>query len=282
MSVAFIDSRLAQARPYYDTYRHEPISASAEVRVSQAFTLNDITMESLLRSIADNVGTEREVLVVAHARDSGIAVPVVAGGPALDYLSITRVSDAHPDTGALSADFGTSSGALDRLIVQRDRVRALRLARVDFRGCNLGRWEESAGRFKNFFGATAMSCLDLRSGYASFGVGTIHRMGNAAARTRSFEQWASRSHLFPDGTAPNRFGFRCDIDGEHHRLHIRAAAAESEDGARAWIASRFGNPTPAWNNGSIYMHGLINVTDLIYPYSGGRINPDYGAHIVSL
>ena len=281
MAVAFIDSRLPQAQPFYEAYRREPVSASAEVPVTRTFSLPHVTMESLLQSILANAGSDRDVLIVAHARDSGIAVPLVSGSEGSHYLQISRLAESRPDTASVASETGTSAGALDRLVGLRNQVRALRLQRVDFRGCNLGAWAETdaPGHFRNFFGAGTMTCLDLRSGYATFGVGTLHQNPNAVARSRAFDSWVSQNHTYPDGTRPDRFGLTYRIDLENHRITNIRAAAESPEAARSWIASRFGNPIPAWNNGPIHIHGILSVGSLIHPYDRGRINGDYASHI---
>jgi len=138
------------------------------------------TLETLLNAVISS--RVSDILVVAHGyrNGSGIYLPLAHGANTAEGSNRGRTTKQNlsrlirmantPDS-IQSEDLqrlAINRQAARRLIRLMQRVRGLHLNLLEFRGCNLGRDQESLRAFANFFGVRRIGAPDLHSFFGTF------------------------------------------------------------------------------------------------------------------
>lgn len=288
MAKAFVATNMAAAQPYYQRFPQEPVGGEQSIAISAVHTFppNAAALFSLLRR---ECGRGEVVLIVAHSSERGVAVRLVEGSQfGLDVTNVTRLmrvlsqsADRRAAAEAeLARDARLDASATASLLADIAAVRALGLAAVHFRGCNLGAWEDTPHTFRRLFGCPLVTGLGLRSAYARLTPRVIG--GNAQAQVRGFDrtmQARSRARTVIEGQPGARFGYRYTLNLQAHTLSFSDVVAESAESAPQFIRRHLLAAQPAYTGGPIPIHALLSLGDLIYPYASGRPNSAYTLHI---
>ena len=138
------------------------------------------TLETLLNAI--NGAGSNEIVVVAHGyrNGSGLYLPLVSGASTEERTSrgrttkrnLSRLIRLSASTDTISREelqrIGINRQAALRLIRLMQRVRTLQLNLLEFRGCNLGRDQDSLRTFASFFGVRRIGAPNLHSFFGTF------------------------------------------------------------------------------------------------------------------
>lgn len=266
LAIAFIDAAAhRQAVPWYQSSPFETMG-SYRAQVTRAVPIAHITLEAVLDAILATPAdaTKRDVIVVGHAQDIGLAMPLASHGRAQSRVEVIRMLAADreaPDgmAAAVSARevshfCGLAVPAVETLRAKMNRVRALRLNSVSFRACNIGRWPETLRSYQCFFGCSRVTAPDLRDTYGHV---------NSEQQTSQLDRWMqhhrrnARFNTWVTGQAPGRLAFSAErVSREAHRYRI-AMAHESADALRAWQTRVLGRAS----SGPFLYHGMF-ITDV--------------------
>lgn len=246
-----IERRLAEG--YYKQVPEEPIP-DGSVKIKKVVFLPEPTVLAFLQFVVRT--KPKSLVVVSHGEGSGIGLTLVPKtqnalvSPYLGYLlnSGGRVSQKLAD------DLGISLANLRQLQEAATKVRALGLARLDFRACTLGEFPESLEQLRAFFGAGAVSAPKKLDAYGYVGVGT------PTSDAKVWEDW-KHEHPFAriDGEAPSRVAFEF--------FDKPAMLVESKAALRKWIDRLF--PGNRYRSGTVYFHGFIIENKLLFPGEEG-------------
>ncbi len=258
MAVVVIDQAAhAHAADWYGTRPSEPagndLSLSADVVVS----LSGITLDAVLTEILGRTSHGGDVVIVCHARDMGLALPLLQG------VATRARFDA---VGALSADHATDSDGIPSpamspgeaapmlrmseaqvgsLRQKMARVRQLGLRHVALRGCNVGAWTNSLVTYKDFFGCRSLSGPTLRDTY---GAVTPEIVSELAPWLGRHPGWHTFQESFPGGqVAIATHGGETD----EHAYTINVAA-QSPAALAEWGTVHLGRAP----GGSLFYHGM--------------------------
>jgi hypothetical protein len=177
LAIAFIDA--AAHREAVHWYQSSPFETMGAYRaqVTRAVPIAHITLEGLLDAILATPAdaSKRDVIVVGHALDIGLAMPLTSHGRAQARVDVIRMigADSHAPGGIAAAvstrEVGQVCGlperAVESLRAKMNRVRALRPNSVSFRACNIGRWADTLRDYQRFFGCSRVTAPDLRDTY---------------------------------------------------------------------------------------------------------------------
>lgn len=285
---AFVAANMAPAKPYYERFPQEPVGDRQSVAVDSVEQIA-ATASALFATLRRDCRRGDTVLIVAHSSEHGVALRLVAGSDfGLNVDNVNRIMRvlARPEAtraaavAELARDARLSAEAASGLVADIAAVRALGLAAVHFRGCNLGAWEDTPRTFRGLFGCPLVTGLNLRSAYASMSPGAL--TGTPQARARRFSLLLggrSRARTIIEGDPGSRFGYRYTVNLERHSLSFANVVAESEQAGPLFIRRHLPAPRPAYTRGPIPIHALISVGDLIYPYANGVASGEYTSHI---
>ncbi|HPC82614.1 MAG TPA: hypothetical protein P5234_04855 [Thermoanaerobaculaceae bacterium] len=290
MAKAFVAGNMAAAQPYYQRFPQEPVGGEQSIAISSvhAFPPTAAALFSLLRRQCSRGET---VLIVAHSSERGVALRLVDGSQfGLDASNVNRfmrVLERPADRRAgaeaeLVRDARLEASVAASLLADIAAVRALGLAAVHFRGCNLGVWEDTLQTFRRLLGCQLVTGLALRSAYASLTPTVLG--GNAQARARAFDralQRRSQSRTVIEGEAGARFGYRYTLNLQAHTLSFSGAVAESAEAVAQFIRRHLPAARPPYTSGPLPIHALLNLGDLVYPYENGRPSSAYTFHLRS-
>jgi hypothetical protein len=286
---AFVAANMAPAKPYYDSFPQEPIGTNASIAVDSA-TLVAATASALFSTLRRNCRRGDVVLIVAHSSEHGVALRLVAGSQfGLNVENTNRIMTAldRPQAaraaavGELARDARLTGEAASALLADIAAVRALGLAAVHFRGCNLGAWEDTPRTFRQLFGCPLVTGLKLRSAYAPMPAPQI-LAGLPQTRTSSSRRplrGQSAGRTVTEGVPGSRFRYRYTVDPTRHTLTFSNVVAESRQSVAQFILRNLPPPRGAQAEGSFSIHALISVGDLIFPYANGRPNGLYTTQI---
>lgn len=282
---AFVAANMAPAKPYYDIFPQEPISATGSIAVDSA-TLVAATASALFSTLRRDCRRGDVVLIVAHSSEHGVALRLVAGCPfGLNVDNTNRIMVAldRPQAaraaaiGELARDARLTGEAASALLADIAAVRALGLAAVHFRGCNLGAWEDTPRTFRQLFGCPLVTGLKLRSAYAPMPAPQI-LAGLPQTRTSSSRRplrGQSAGRTVTEGAPGSRLRYRYTVDPTRHTLTFSNVVAESRQSVAQFILRNLPPPRRAQAEGSFPIHALISVGDLIFPYDNANPNSLY-------
>lgn len=285
---AFVAANMAPAIPYYQRFRQEP-GTDRDVVVVDSVTQVESTAAGLFSTLRQGCRRGDTLLIVAHSSEHGVALRLVTGsqlGLNVDNVNrIMRVVLQAPAARAagmaeLARDARLDPQAASSLVGDIAAVRALGLTAVHFRGCNLGAWEDTPRVFRELFGCSLVTGLNLRSAYAGMTPGVM--TGTPQARSSRFNlvlRGRSSARTVVEGAAGQRFGYRYSLNLERHSLAFSQVVAESAQATEGWIRRHFPTPQPAYTSGRIPVHALLSVGDLIFPFDNGRPSSEYTSHI---
>lgn len=285
---AFVAANMAAARPFYERFPQEPVGDRQSVAIDSVVQIA-ATASAFFAALRRDCRRGDVVLIVAHSSEHGVALRLVAGSDfGLNVDNVNRIMGVltRPEatraaaTAELARDARLGLDAASALLADIGAVRALGLAAVHFRGCNLGAWEDTPRTFRGLFGCPLVTGLNLRSAYASMSPGAL--TGTPQARARRFGLLLggrSQARTIIEGEPGSRFGYRYTVNLERHSLSFASVVAESEQAGPLFIRRHLPAPRPAYTRGPIPIHALISVGDLIYPYANGVASSEYTSHI---
>jgi hypothetical protein len=159
---------------YYRQVPEEP-TPSGSVSVTEATFVKHASVSELLKIVGRK--RPRNLLVESHASGSGIGltlVPKTQHALVSPYLG-DLVNSAGKVSEDLAAKLEISMSDLRVLQNAAQKVRALRLARVDFRSCMLGDHQDTLELLRTFFGAGAVSAPKAFDKFSHVSPGTPTR-----------------------------------------------------------------------------------------------------------
>lgn len=250
-AIAVVFERPA-AVPYYRQVPDEPIP-SGSVAIKKAEFLKPATVLTLLNHIART--KPRSVVVVSHGSGSGIGLTLVPKtenalvSPYLGYLvdSRGRIDDE------LATELEIPLPMLRALQEAAQKVRALRLDRVDFRACTLGEFTDTLELLRAFFGASAVSAPKAFDSFGHVSTGT------PTSDAKVWKDWQQKHPSATiEGLAPGRVGFEWEWMSD-----TTAMLVESKKALRAWVD--FHMPRNKYKSGRLYFHGIVESEKVVFP-----------------
>ena len=259
MATVIIDAAAhAHAADWYNSHRGEPAGNGLTLTGDTVVPLRNLTIDSVLDEILRRARSGGDVVLVCHARDLGLALPLITGSAvrarseAIGQLAIDQPTDDPViPTPAISAAQAApvlmmSEAQVAALRVKMNRVRALHLRHVALRGCNVGTWSDTLPIYKRFFGCSSLSGPRLRDTY-----GVIDPGAPVADLTR----WGAHHnhwHTFFDGPSGNQVGVATHGgDTEEHSYQI-ALAYQTAQGLQDWGTRHLNGAVSA----AFFYHGM--------------------------
>ncbi|WP_454857549.1 hypothetical protein [Promicromonospora soli] len=248
-AIAVVVVERGVAAKYYSQVPVEPIPAGL-VGIKKA-----VLVQSNLIALLQKVATTRppNLVVVSHGTGSGISISLAPKSES--HLVSPHLETLANSDGKVSAELAKeldiSLTDLRALQASAQRVRGLKLGRVDFRACILGEFTDTMELLRTFFGAGAVSApkqLD-EFGFVSPGTPTVN--------PNAWAEWP-QEHPFGkvEGDPPNRVGF--ETYGKKSAMMI-----ESRAGLRAWLAAKL--PGSRYKQGRVFYHGVHSGSELVMP-----------------
>lgn len=288
MAIAFIDA--AAHRHAVAWYRLTPFETMGSYRapVTRAVPIARISLEAVLEAILATPpdAGKRDVIIVGHARDIGLAMPLSSHGRAQSRVDMIRMLAADrgsadglaPPVSAreISQVSGLPERAVDTLRDKMNRVRALRINSVSFRACNIGRWIDTLRDYRRFFGCARVTAPDVRDSY-----GRIDPGRPAPQLDHWLRQHGSNGgrNAWTVGQAPGRIAFSASRAASEAHSYSIAMACERADALRDWQMQALGRAS----NGPFIYHGMY----MTYAAPGQPQvvfvgEREFGNHIVSV
>jgi len=279
-AIAVVASNMQPAIPYYGEVPSEPID-HGEVPVTACQMVDPLAIP-LLEALA-HIDIGGDAVIVCHASEQGIAIRLDRGNPAgLNLENVGRMLGVL-DYGASQPQFAIDAHHLDsahasELFGGVQAVRSRHLNGVHFRGCNLGVWESiTLPTFRRLLGCQLVTGLGLKSAYAQVPPPIVVEGSTPAARRHSFDAHMHRDAFAAnvDGGAEQRFGYEVRINDAAHTIRFSNVYVESDAATGAWLRRHLPQRAQPYTTGGFYIHGLLNVGSLIFPYANGAINQEY-------
>jgi hypothetical protein len=236
-----------------DYYKQVPVEVfpGGSVAVKEAVFKKPTAVTTLLEYVAAK--KPRSLVLVSHGEGSGISLTLTPKSetalvsPHLGSL----VESGGKVTKELAGDLEIPLASLRTLQDLARRVRALKLARVDFRACTIGEFADTLELLRAFFGAGAVSApkkLDLFARAKPAGPN---------ADPKFWEEWR-REHPFArvDGSSPGRVAF--EFFGDKTAMLV-----ESKNALRTWLDQFL--PGSKYKSGWVYVHGFLSADSVILP-----------------
>lgn len=168
------------APPWYRSNPVEPIGNSSQIVVKDVTVLEDMTLDSIMDVIIR--AKQTEILVVCHGWSEGLAIPLMKGrgitGGAQRQQIFPLSADRAFEDGGIKTPIISAKDVADQahmseqqvtaLRAKMNQIRALSLAHVAFRACDMGQSTDSLQAFRNFFGAKSVSAPQLEDSYGQF------------------------------------------------------------------------------------------------------------------
>lgn len=261
MAIVILDETAHRHAPaWYRSIRNEPTTNGLTLTIDQVIPIRALTMENVLDTIIREAPAGGDVILVCHARDEGLAIPVCSGagasrGAVISALSINRETRSDgmllPPVAASSVRDMLrlpSTDAVDRVRERMGSVRDKHLRHVALRGCNVGSWDSYLQAYKSFFGCQSLSGPRLRDTFGEINTGR-------PLATSDLERWRRAHpsppwHQFTAGplTIATRGG-----ESEEHRYTVEAASPSVAE-LSPWIAQAL--PSSNAVGPRFYYHGL--------------------------
>jgi hypothetical protein len=242
----------AAAASYYARFPREPIKAPGQfVDVTATKMTKDDQLATLLDAIIRNVARGGNVVVVCHGVD--LALMIKVGGRTSLALEVMRILVYAMDGKIADADmpnrlgFDKATGArqwadLKKLI---QGVWNLRLNRVDFRACQIGKSPAPMYFLQRLFNCNVY-CAP--KGWDVFGSVSV---GKPTQNEQVWKQWLERHRKATIvGAGADRFALQYEIGGSV-KMEVLAA---SDDAAQAWV--RLHLPPGNYRTGDIFYHAV--------------------------
>lgn len=251
------------AENFYKMFPAESVLPNREIlQISKVVRVSSPSLDTLLRAIHRR--GDQEIVVVSHGVPSQLAIPVMRGvriGLNIDFINAILGTDSNA---SLARRLHTSARNVATLRTRIRQVQQLRLSRLEFRACRVGRSQQTLEALQRLFGASTASAPRAFDGYGRI-QGTSPTTASAV-----LTQWQS-SHIGYQtfGTSPNRFFWV--NNGSVDPPGISAVFAESWGGVRAWAEAKF--PSGASHNfrrGTFYYHIQTNTAQNSSSAHGSR------------
>ncbi len=280
-TIALVDRDAHQyALPWYATNPAEPIGGTRVLQVSRAVPLSPVSLDGLLDAILQHASRGDSIIVVGHAREGGLSMPLFPGSQARARAEIAAMlapseDDFLPIPARPSADIAPicqiTPAQVDALRAKVGQIRALRLQHAALRACNAGRWPDVLSMYKPLFCTQEVSAPDRRDTYGILSPG---------APESDFDRWLGEhadGHIYVEGAAPDRVAIQTIGGGSDDHNYAVAIAAESDAAFGAWAARngvvRTGG---AWlYHGQFCTQGVVGQPRIVF-----CATPDYARHLV--
>lgn len=278
-AIAVVASNMRMAIPYYAEVPSEPIDVG-EVPVTSSQMVDPVA-GPLLEAL-EQVAVGGDVVIVCHASVQGIAIRLSEGNDAGlreenvgRMLGVLDYGDSQPQ---FATDARLDAAHADSLFGGVRAVRSRHLNGVHFRGCNLGVWQSiTLPKFRRLFGCQFVTGLGLKSAYSPVPPPIVVDGSTPAARGRSFDAHMRRDAFAAnvDGGAEQRFGYEVSINDAAHTIRFSNVYVESDAATGAWLRRHLPQRAQPYTTGGFYIHGLLSLGSLIFPYADGAINQEY-------
>jgi len=263
-----------RALDHYTNFKCERLVAAGAIEVTAPKVLPTRSLETVLdEMIAGFSGAaDKSFVLCAHGNPDGLTMPVVKGsGFAANTQTLEFLMQPNATTMKLHGKAGVTPltpAQIGSLIAKMQKVRALGIVYVEFRGCALGAKIKSLEVMRAFLGCTSVSAPDIKSSWAM-----VHPNILSSAQ---FSDWVKRTPGVQVTTTSNG---RCGL-AVHWTAHSVHFATESKDAIPLWLKERFFRSPPfsaapvfePWMS-NFGLHGL-HVTPIALP-----MDPSYAAHL---
>jgi hypothetical protein len=260
MAVAIID---AGAHPHAaDWYgwrnAREPAGGGTTLGADSVTAVRGLTLDAALTEILLRARSGGDVILVCHARDAGLALPLIHGGAvrarndAIGQLAIdTSTTEDWLTTPAVSVSDAArvlmmSEAQVTALRDKMNQVRALRLGRVALRGCNVGAWANTLPIYKRFFGCRSLSGPMLRDTYGQIDPGPP--VTNLTTWSAHHNGW----HIFLDGPSGNQIAVATHGGQTEEHSYQIAFAYQTTQRLADWGTRHLNSAV----SGPFYYHGM--------------------------
>jgi hypothetical protein len=259
MAVILIDRAAHHhAVDWYQSDPSEPSGNGLTLTADDVVPITSITIDSVLTEILRRARGGGDVVLVCHAREMGLAIPLIRGGAVRARSDAIGVLASDHETTSDGMTFpGTSAAAtapalmmpesqVTALRQKMNQVRALGLRHVALRGCNVGSWSHALEPYREFFGCRSLSGPTLRDTYGVIPPRTI----------ADVPQWLGTHstgwHTFLDGAQGSQVGIATrGGESEEHSYDIELAG-QTAAALQSWGTRHLGRPV----TGSFFYHGM--------------------------
>ena len=259
MAIVIIDAAAhAHAADWYNFSQGEPSGNGLTLTSDAVVPLRNLTIDSVLDEIIRRARPGGDVVLVCHARDMGLALPLITGGPvrarteAIGQLAIDQpTSDPVLTTPAISVAEAApvlmmSEAQVTALRAKMNQVRALHLRHVALRGCNVGTWSDTLPVYKRFFGCNSLSGPRMRDTYGDI---------NPGAPLPDLTRWSAQHHhwhIFYDGPAGNQVALATNGGQTEEHSYQIALAYQATQGLQDWGTRHLRRSV----SGPFFYHGM--------------------------
>lgn len=258
MAVILIDRGAhPHAADWYQSRPSEPSGNGLTLTADDVVALPLITIDAVLTEILRRGRSGADVMLVCHARETGLAIRLISGGAvrarydAIGFLASDHetASDGIPapacPASAAAPILMMSESQVTALREKMNRVRALRLRHVALRGCNVGSWSNALGNYREFFGCQSLSGPTLRDTYGVILPPTIAEMTPWLGAHTGWD-------TFLDGAPGSQVGIATRGGGSDEHSYSIEVAAQTAAALQSWGTRHLGRPV----TGRFFYHGI--------------------------
>lgn len=259
MALILIDRRAHRhAGDWFETSPSEPSGNGLALTTDEVVRFPHITMDRVLTEIVSHGRRGGDVMLVCHARELGLAIPLINGGAvrarsdAIGQLAHDRPTtvDGITAPGVSAADAAPvlmmREGQVTGLRQKMNQVRALGLRHVALRGCNVGAWSNSLGVYKEFFGCRSLSGPTLRDTY---GVVPPRTVSNLTRWLAAHSRWQT----FVEGTEGSQVAVATRGGQTEEHSYSIELAAQTAAALESWGTRHLGGAV----SGRFFYHGMF-------------------------
>ncbi|MHC4487837.1 MAG: hypothetical protein ACYSW7_01485 [Planctomycetota bacterium] len=258
MAIVIYDSKGQPfAKPYYDTFKTEPYEHGKSLTVKNVEPVNRWNFPKLLSTIISQGKTDKDLIIVGHGIAQGLSIPLAAGKKltAAQFKQLNILS-SNQSIKEKALKCMISKAEVKAILKLRAQVMNLKLRRIEFRACNMGKISMVLQAYKTFLGANTVGAPDLFDCFGPFNFNTP---------TKDPQTWKKMMKLFPK---PREFSMPGGKVAIHHKrigatLDLKCLA-ETKKAVQDWVKAYLPATQAQINTQSIPFHALLGGR-LIYP-----------------
>ncbi|WP_296700127.1 hypothetical protein [Thiocapsa sp. UBA6158] len=236
------------ALKYYSRFPEEPCFVDVTARVDEPELIPRTSLDTLLKAILKSWSNKSfpgpDLLLVSHGNISGLTMRLLPNHQTDSRTDVLETLLSHESDVQQATRLNLTVQQVKDLVDQIQRVQALGIGHVMFRGCTLGAANDNLGALRKLLGAKSISGPKVLSTY-----GVVSTVG--ILRTKTFDRYIaqrSAAHVstFPEG----RCAFvRVPGKGHQDTVVINVERTGTSDTRqviiRQWLATFMSNMTPS-------------------------------------
>ncbi|MHC4212583.1 MAG: hypothetical protein ACYSWP_04320 [Planctomycetota bacterium] len=264
MAIVIYDSKgQPLAKPYYDTFKIEPYEHGKSLTVKKVTPVKKWNFTKLLSVIISQGKKDKDLIIVGHGIAQGLSIPLAAGkkltAAQVQQLNILSSNQSIKDKASRCL---ISKPEVKTILMLRAQVIKLKLQRIEFRACNMGKIPMVLKAYKTFLGAGTVGAPDLFDCFGPLPFDTP---------TKDPKTWKKMMQLFPK---PQEFSMPGGKVAIHHtrrgsKMDLKCLA-ETTKAVKEWAKAYLPATKAQINTQSIPFHALLG-NRLIFPNENGFV-----------